>query len=100
MANALRKLYEAEGNADMAKRFAGFDWQTEEDAFNDGFHQAGQPGAPKIDSQGGPTGHLATYERLRAAGNNGVQLPIKEYKDGQLIGTEMLYTDNKFDTDG
>ena len=31
-------------------------------------------------------------------GNNGVQLPIKEYKDGKLIGTEMLYTDNKFST--
>ena len=31
-------------------------------------------------------------------GNNGVQLPIKEYKDGKLIGTEMLYTDGKFDT--
>ena len=35
---------------------------------------------------------------LRKAGNNGVQLPIKEYKDGKLIGTEMLYTDGKFDT--
>ena len=51
-----------------------------------------------IDSQGGGTGNLATYERLRAAGNNGVQLPIKEYKDGKLIGTEMLYMDGKFDT--
>ena len=54
--------------------------------------------SPPIDSQGGGTGNLATYERLRAAGNNGVQLPIKEYKDGKLIGTEMLYTDGKFDT--
>ena len=27
-----------------------------------------------------------------------MQLPIKEVKDGKLIGTEMLYTDNKFDT--
>ena len=35
---------------------------------------------------------------MRAAGNNGVQLPIKEYKDGKLIGTEMLYTDGKFST--
>jgi arsenite oxidase large subunit len=32
-------------------------------------------------------------------GNNGVQLPVKEYKDGKLIGTEMLYTDYKFSTD-
>ena len=53
---------------------------------------------PPIDSQGGGTGNLATYERLRAAGNNGVQLPIKDCKDGKLVGTEMLYTDGKFDT--
>jgi arsenite oxidase large subunit len=83
---------------DMAKRFEGFDWKTEEDAFNDGFRRAGTEGAPPIDSQGGSTGHLATYERLRAHGNNGVQLPIKEYKDGQLIGTSLLYEDHKFST--
>lgn len=96
MANALRQRYEAAGNPAMAERFAGFDWSTEEDAFNDGFRMAHEK---KIDSQGGPTGHLATYERLRQAGNNGVQLPIKEYRDGKLIGTEMLYTDNRFDTE-
>jgi arsenite oxidase large subunit len=98
VARALRALYRAEGNAEMAARFDGFDWATEEDAFDDGFRRAGQPGAPPIDSQGGPTGHLATYERLRAMGNNGVQLPIQKYEDGKLVGTEMLYTDGKFDT--
>jgi arsenite oxidase large subunit len=98
IANALKKMYETSGNGDMAKRFAGFDWKTEEDAFNDGFRTAGQKDAPPIDSQGGGTGNLATYERLAAAGNNGVQLPIKEYKDGKLIGTEMHYMDGKFDT--
>ena len=84
IANTLKAMYTAEGKADMAARFAGFDWKTEEDAFNDGFRVAGTPGAPPIDSQGGGTGHIATYARLRAAGNNGVQLPIKEYKDGKL----------------
>jgi arsenite oxidase large subunit len=98
IANTVKALYQKAGNAEMVKRFSGFDWKTEEDAFNDGFRQAGQPGAGPIDSQGGDTGHLATYERLRAAGNNGVQLPIKEYKNGKLIGTEMLYTDGKFGT--
>lgn len=96
MANALKRLYDAEGNANMANRFAGFAWETEEDAFNDGFRMAHEK---EIDSQGGPTGHLANYERLREAGTNGVQLPIKAYRDGQLIGTEMLYTDGQFDTD-
>ena len=72
--------------------------RTFRDAFNDGFRRAGQPGFGPIDSQGGGTGNLATYDRLRAMGNNGVQLPVKEYRDGKLSGTEMLYTDNKFDT--
>jgi arsenite oxidase large subunit len=98
IANSMKKMYEAEGKTDMVKRFSGFDWKTEEDAFNDGFRRAGQAGAPPIDSQGGSTGNLATYELLRKAGNNGVQLPIKEVKDGKLIGTPMHYTDGKFDT--
>ncbi len=98
IANAIKQLYQAEGKADMVARFSGFDWKTEEDAFNDGFRKAGTAGAPPIDSQGGGTGYIATYELLVKAGNNGVQLPIKEYKDGKLIGTEMLYTDAKFDT--
>lgn len=98
IADTIKAMYEREGNAEMAKRFSGFGWKTEEDAFNDGFRRAGQPGAGPIDSQGGGTGNLATYERLRAAGNNGVQLPIKEYSGGKLVGTEMLYTDGKFDT--
>ncbi|WP_420230872.1 arsenate reductase (azurin) large subunit [Pseudomonas sp. ABY48] len=98
IANTLRQMYTDEGNLDMAARFAGFDWKSEEDAFNDGFRMAGQPGAGPIDSQGGTTGHLVTYERLKAMGNNGVQLPTQAYRDGKLIGTEMLYTDYKFDT--
>ncbi|MBX4145147.1 molybdopterin-dependent oxidoreductase, partial [Ralstonia pickettii] len=98
IANALKAAYQADGYTTMANRFSGFDWRTEEDAFNDGFRQVGQPGAGKIDSQGGATGNLVTYDRLRAAGNNGVQLPVKSYTDGKLVGTEMLYTDSKFDT--
>ncbi|MFN3593375.1 MAG: arsenate reductase (azurin) large subunit, partial [Thiobacillaceae bacterium] len=98
VANTLKAMYEKEGNAKMAARFKGFDWKTEEDAFNDGFRYGGlKDVGGEIHSQGGDTGHLATYELLRKAGNNGVQLPIKEVKDGKLIGTEMLYT-NKFDT--
>jgi len=93
IANSLKALYKTEGNADMAKRFAGFDWKSEEDAFNDGFRKP-----DGIDSQGGGTGSLVTYDRLRAMGNNGVQLPVKEFKDGKLIGTEMNYMDYKFGT--
>ncbi len=93
MANAIKTLYEKEGNKKMAARFSGFNWKSEEDAFLDGFAKP-----EGIDSQGGGTGNLVTYERLRAMGNNGVQLPVKEYKNGKLIGTEMHYIDGKFDT--
>ena len=99
IANTLKAMYHAEGNAKMADRFKGFDWKTEEDAFNDGFRlQGAKDVGGEIHSQGGDTGNLATYALLKAAGNNGVQLPIKEVKNGKLIGTEMLYTE-KFGTD-
>ena len=42
---------------------------------------------------------MATYALLAKAGNNGVQLPIKEVQGDKLIGTPMIYADNKFDTD-
>ena len=59
----------------------------------------GRHGGRAADRQPGRRDRV--YRDLRAsgeAGNNGVQLPIKEYKDGKLIGTEMLYMDAKFDT--
>ena len=93
IANSIKAMYEKEGDVEMVERFSGFDWESEEDAFNDGFRKP-----EGIDSQGGGTGDLVTYERLRAMGNNGVQLPTKEFKDGKLIGTEMIYEDYKFDT--
>jgi arsenite oxidase large subunit len=98
IANTLKAMYARDGKADMAKRFEGFDWKTEEDAFNDGFRRAGRPGVGPIDSQGGDTGYLATYALLRKAGNNGVQLPIKRVEGDKMIGTEMVYMDGKFDT--
>lgn len=98
VANTIKGLYAAEGKTEMVTQFSGFDWKTEEDAFNDGFRRAGQPGAGPIDSQGGDTGHLATYALLRSAGTNGVQLPIKRVENGKLIGTPIHYDDNKFDT--
>ena len=98
IANTLKAMYLKDGKPDMAKRFEGFDWKTEEDAFNDGFRRAGRPGVEPIDSQGGDTGYLATYALLRKAGNNCVQLPIKRVEGEKLIGTEIHYADGKFDT--
>lgn len=93
IATSIKAMYEQDGNDTMAERFSGFDWKTEEDSFNDGFRKP-----EGIDSQGGETGHLVTYDRLRQQGNNGVQLPVREYKDDLLVGTEMVYSDYKFST--
>ncbi len=86
LANHLEKSFRAAGNASTADRFKGFDWQTEEDAFMDGYHK----------HAGG--GKFVTYDRLRAMGTNGVQEPCLGFQDGKLVGTSRLYTDGKFGT--
>jgi len=82
----LQALYTQAGDATMAARFSGFDWASEEDAFVDGFQQ--------FESE------LVTYERLRALGNNGVQLPVQGLENGALVGTEVLYTERFATEDG
>jgi arsenite oxidase large subunit len=86
LANHLEASFRAAGNDAYADRFKGFDWQTEEDAFMDGYHK----------HAGG--GEFVTYERLRAMGTNGVQEPCVGYENGKLIGTPRLFTDGKFGT--
>jgi len=82
--NMERVLREA-GNGSYADQFKGYDWNTEEDAFMDGYHQ----GNPDV-----------TYERLRAMGTNGVQEPVQGFENGALVGTSRLYVDGKFDRHG
>jgi arsenite oxidase large subunit len=85
LANHLERVLREEGRNEYADQFKGFDWQTEEDAFMDGYHQ----GNPEV-----------TYERLRAMGNDGVQEPVVGYADGKLIGTPRLYEDGVFTRHG
>jgi arsenite oxidase large subunit len=84
IANNLERVFRDKGNDAYADQFKGFDWQTEEDAFMDGYHQ----------NAGG--GEFVTYERLRAMGTNGFQEPATGYEDGKIIGTKRLYSDGKF----
>jgi len=87
LANHLEKSFRDAGDAAMADGFAGkFDWQTEEDAFMDGYHKHANGG------------QFVTYDRLRAMGTNGVQEPCTGYENGKLVGTPRLYTDGKFGT--
>ncbi|NOG73643.1 arsenate reductase (azurin) large subunit [Roseicella sp. DB1501] len=63
LAQALERSWRAAGKADVADRFKGYDWRTEEDAFNDGYRQHEKGG------------QFVTYARLRAMGTNGFQEP-------------------------
>ncbi len=86
LAQHLEKVLRDDGRAEYADQFKGYDWASEEDAFMDGYHAN--------------TGKIVTYENLRAMGNNGVQEPVTDFKDGKLVGTKRLYADGKFDRHG
>ncbi len=103
IANHMERVLREQGKAKEADKFKGFDWNTEEDAFMDGYHSHAQGG------------QFVTYERLRAMGTNGFQEPAIDYhggpagegsrgtlpaptQGGQIIGTKRLYTDGKFST--
>ena len=85
LAQNMERVLREMGHDAYADQFKGYDWETEEDAFMDGYN-AGNPDV--------------TYERLRAMGNNGVQEPVQGYENGKLIGVERLYADGKFDRHG
>ena len=63
IANHMERVFREMGKADVADRFKGFDWRTEEDAFMDGYHKHEKGG------------EFVTYARLRLMGNNGFQEP-------------------------
>lgn len=86
LANNLERVFRESGKAGYADQFKGFDWQSEEEAFVDGY----------IKNAGG--GQHVTYERLRAMGTNGFHEPAVDFKDGKIVGTKRLYTDGKFST--
>jgi arsenite oxidase large subunit len=87
IANHMGRVLREMGDAAYADQFQGFDWQTEEDAFIDGY-QANAPG-----------GEHVTYERLRAMGTNGFQEPATGFEDGKIVGSTRLYTEGVFSTD-
>ncbi|MCO5066934.1 MAG: arsenate reductase (azurin) large subunit [Rhizobiaceae bacterium] len=86
IANNLQRVFTEMGKADIAAKFDGFDWKTEEDAFMDGYHK----------NAGG--GEFVTYERLRAMGTNGFQEPATGFEGGKIVGTKRLFADGKFNT--
>jgi len=86
IAQALERSWRGAGKTDVADKFKGYDWKTEEDAFMDGY------------SKNADGGQFVTYERLRAMGTNGFQEPAVGFQDGKIVGTKRLFTDGKFKT--
>jgi arsenite oxidase large subunit len=84
LAHALERSWRSAGKNDVADKFKGYEWKTEEDAFMDGYHEHADGGK------------FVTYERLRAMGTNGFQEPAVDFKDGKIVGTKRLYSDGKF----
>jgi arsenite oxidase large subunit len=86
LAQALERSWRKAGKAEIADKFKGYDWKTEEDAFMDGYHKHAAGG------------QFVTYARLRAMGTNGFQEPATGFSDGKIIGTKRLFADGKFNT--
>jgi arsenite oxidase large subunit len=88
IANNMERVFRAMGKNEEADKFKGFDWQTEEDAFMDGYHN----------HAGG--GEFVTYERLRTMGTNGFQEPAVRFDNNEIMGTKRLYADGVFGGEG
>ncbi len=72
LANHMERVFREQGKTDVADRFKGFDWKTEEDAFMDGYHKHEKGG------------EFVTYARLRAMGTNGFQEPAVGIEGGPV----------------
>ena len=88
IARNMERVLREMGDGAYADQFTGYDWTTEEDAFMDGYSK----------HAGG--GEFATYDRLRAMGNNGFQEPATGFADGRIVGTRRLYADGVFSGEG
>ncbi|GLK73486.1 arsenate reductase (azurin) large subunit [Ancylobacter dichloromethanicus] len=84
IANNMQRVFGEMGKAEVAAKFSGFDWKTEEDAFMDGYH-----GHEK-------GGEFVTYDLLRRMGTNGFQEPATSVENGRIVGTKRLFADGKF----
>jgi arsenite oxidase large subunit len=90
IANNMERVWREMGKGDIADKFKGFDWKTEEDAFMDGY------------AKNEKGGEFVTYARLRSMGTNGFQEPAVrvDSSDGKdkIVGTKRLFADGKFNS--
>ena len=93
----LEALYQAEGKADIAKRFSGMDWKTGDDVvrtIQDDLYAGVNTRIPaseagKLDPEGFKG---VDYAYLRKVGQKGIQTPVRtDPETGHLVGTKRLY---------
>ncbi|PQO23319.1 arsenate reductase (azurin) large subunit [Rhodobacteraceae bacterium WD3A24] len=87
IAQHMERVLREMGEDDYADQFTGYDWETEEDAFMDGYHRNAH------------NGELVTYDRLRALGTNGFQEPAQRLEGETIVGTPRLYADGNFSSE-
>lgn len=104
VARKLKALYQTAGNAQMASRFDGYDWQNDSDVFNDAAiasaKSRGGTGTGALPANSKQTFDpedisFADHAYILKLGNNGVQVPINVV-DGKRSGTTRLFADGKF----
>jgi len=100
IATRMKELYEAEGNREEAKYFAGMDWKSAEEVFLDGANEFPNNRVSEADEAMLPAECYkgVTYEYLRKVGQKGIQVPVRiDPKTGELVGTKRRYV-HKFGT--
>lgn len=100
----LEALYEAEGKAEIAKRFSGMDWKHGAEvvkAIQDDLYAGVDTRVPaseagKLDPEGFKG---VDYAYLRKVGQKGIQTPVRtDPKTGELVGSKRLYPTWNFAT--
>lgn len=87
LAQRIKALAEADGNADLARRFSGFEWKTAEEVFLEG----GEVFADGVKAS--PERYKGVdYAFLKAAGTNGIQTPVT-IVNGKPVG-RVRYFEN------
>ncbi len=71
LAQRIKALAQADGNADIAQRFSGFEWKTAEEVFLEGGQSFADGVKASTERYKG-----VDYAFLKAAGNNGIQTPV------------------------
>ena len=87
-ANNLERVFREMGKSDVADKFKGFDWKTEEDAFMDGYHGHAKGG------------EFVTYERLARHGHQ--RRPGARDRRSRTASSserKRLFTDGVFSTE-